>query len=468
MIQGRVVIQEVAQQLEGTFIDSDTFFHFVQDINAEWFLILSAQDEIDISKRVQFAINTSHATNTLYTVTFKNSSGTMAYVTDIPSVNDGALTISTPTSSSTNSTIVNLSLSGAYSANTSVSRTLNTVTGPVLNNLLSTMNSAGSGFLRKSGQNTYSLDTNTYITTAVTSITAGNGLTGGTITTTGTIAIDTTVVVDVSTIQSVQNKTLLDTKIDYSTGLNFKDNSTGLTKLTVGASQNNITITLPAVNGTLISTGDNGTVTNTMLAGSIANNKLLNSSLTINNVSVSLGGNITITAATTESLSAGSGITISTGNSFNGSVAKTILVDTSVVATNSNIITLSNKTLTSPVLNNPVVNSIYDFIGTTLTTTSTTADQVLHTVDKSAYLTLKYLVQIFQQGGAFHVVEIVLVSDGTNIKISEYGKIVSSIPLSSFDADISGNNLRLLVTPTSATSTEYRVAVTAIRKGAYP
>jgi hypothetical protein len=50
MIQGRVVIQEVAQQLEGTFIDSDTFFHFVQDINGEWFLILSAQDEIDISK----------------------------------------------------------------------------------------------------------------------------------------------------------------------------------------------------------------------------------------------------------------------------------------------------------------------------------------------------------------------------------------------------------------------------------
>ena len=50
MTQGRVVIQEVAQQLEGTFIDSDTFFHFVQDINNEWFLILSAQDEIDIAQ----------------------------------------------------------------------------------------------------------------------------------------------------------------------------------------------------------------------------------------------------------------------------------------------------------------------------------------------------------------------------------------------------------------------------------
>ena len=50
MIQGRIVIQEVAQQLEGVFFDSDTFFHFVQDINNEWFLILTAQDEIDIAQ----------------------------------------------------------------------------------------------------------------------------------------------------------------------------------------------------------------------------------------------------------------------------------------------------------------------------------------------------------------------------------------------------------------------------------
>jgi hypothetical protein len=49
-MEGRIVIQEVAQQLEGTFIDSDTFFHFVQDINDEWFLILTSQDEQDIAE----------------------------------------------------------------------------------------------------------------------------------------------------------------------------------------------------------------------------------------------------------------------------------------------------------------------------------------------------------------------------------------------------------------------------------
>ena len=49
-MDGRVVIPEVAQQLEGVFIDSNTFFHFVQDINDEWFLILSEQDEQDIAQ----------------------------------------------------------------------------------------------------------------------------------------------------------------------------------------------------------------------------------------------------------------------------------------------------------------------------------------------------------------------------------------------------------------------------------
>jgi hypothetical protein len=48
-MEGRVVIPEVAQDLEGVFFDNDTFLHFVQDINDEWFLILSEQDEQDIS-----------------------------------------------------------------------------------------------------------------------------------------------------------------------------------------------------------------------------------------------------------------------------------------------------------------------------------------------------------------------------------------------------------------------------------
>lgn len=48
MYYGRIVTNEQAEQLQGVFIDSDTFFNFVQDINGVYFLFLSEQDEIDI------------------------------------------------------------------------------------------------------------------------------------------------------------------------------------------------------------------------------------------------------------------------------------------------------------------------------------------------------------------------------------------------------------------------------------
>ena len=49
-MEGRIVISEVKNQLQGVFFDSDTFFNFVQDINDEWFLILSEQDETEIAQ----------------------------------------------------------------------------------------------------------------------------------------------------------------------------------------------------------------------------------------------------------------------------------------------------------------------------------------------------------------------------------------------------------------------------------
>ena len=47
---GRIVTNEQANDLQGKFIDSDTFFNFVQDINGVYFLFLSEQDEQDISQ----------------------------------------------------------------------------------------------------------------------------------------------------------------------------------------------------------------------------------------------------------------------------------------------------------------------------------------------------------------------------------------------------------------------------------
>ena len=48
-MEGRIVTNETAEQLQGVFFDSDTFFNFVQDINDVYFLFLSEQDVVDIS-----------------------------------------------------------------------------------------------------------------------------------------------------------------------------------------------------------------------------------------------------------------------------------------------------------------------------------------------------------------------------------------------------------------------------------
>lgn len=57
------------------------------------------------------------------------------------------------------------------------------------------------------------------------------------------------------------------------------------------------TLLLPNISGTLLTSADTGTVTNTMLAGSITNAKLVNSSIIIDGVIVSLGDSITIKGA---------------------------------------------------------------------------------------------------------------------------------------------------------------------------
>ena len=48
-MNGRIVTNQQAQELQGQFIDTDTFLNFVQDINDVYFLFLSEQDANDVA-----------------------------------------------------------------------------------------------------------------------------------------------------------------------------------------------------------------------------------------------------------------------------------------------------------------------------------------------------------------------------------------------------------------------------------
>jgi hypothetical protein len=269
-------------------------------------------------------------------------------------------------------------------------------------------------------------------------------------------------IVGTSDSQTLTSKTLtspvLNSATIGTTGITFSGSTSGTTLIIANTTAANNTITLSTNAGTVVTTGDTGTVNSTMIANDTIVNADINSSAAIaitklaaSTISgISLGNNLN-----SLSTSSGGGLTISS-TTYNGSASGTITIDTSVVSTLSDSQTLQNKTLSSP-----VINSIYDLLSATLTTSATTADQILHSISATTYRSVKYLVQI-TSSTSYHVVEIVLIHDGTTVIISEYGRVMTGSSLSTFDADINGGNLRLKVTPTNA-ATVYKAAATAIR-----
>lgn len=93
-------------------------------------------------------------------------------------------------------------------------------------------------------------------------------------------------------------------------------------------------------NGTSAMTAS-ATIPTSDLSGTISNAQLANSSVTYNGVNVALGGSGTITAATTSTLTIGTGLS---GTSFNGSSPVTIAID-STVATLTGTQTFTNKSI---------------------------------------------------------------------------------------------------------------------------
>ena len=94
----------------------------------------------------------------------------------------------------------------------------------------------------------------------------------------------------------------------------------------------------------------------------IPNAGLVNSAITINGSSVSLGGSITVTATATNALTIGTGLT---GTSYNGSAAVTIAID-STVATLTGSQTLTNKTISG------ASNTLTNIANASLTNSSVT------------------------------------------------------------------------------------------------
>ena len=84
-------------------------------------------------------------------------------------------------------------------------------------------------------------------------------------------------------------------------------------------------------------------------------------------------------------------------------------------------------------------------------TTTATTEFSLDTFAKADFRAARYVVAM-SKGSDFHSTEVMLVHDGSAVTLTQYGTLKSTA-LATFDADISGSDLRLRCTPASATST---------------
>jgi len=93
-------------------------------------------------------------------ITIDSKGRITAASTSAITVGDAALTVAS--SAGLTNTNVTLALSGAYSANATIARSLNFTVGPALTNLSSFMTTVTAGFIKRTGQDAYGIDTTTY------------------------------------------------------------------------------------------------------------------------------------------------------------------------------------------------------------------------------------------------------------------------------------------------------------------
>ena len=100
--------------------------------------------------------------------------------------------------------------------------------------------------------------------------------------------------------------------------------------------------------------------------------------------------------------------------------------------------------------------------GSATLTTSATTQVALTSVAIATYDGLKVLIKSVQ-GTLRHITELTIVHNGATVYLTEYGTIATGADLFSVDADIATGNLRILITPTSATSTVHKIIYTAFK-----
>ena len=157
--------------------------------------------------------------------------------------------------------------------------------------------------------------------------------------------------------------------------------------------------------------------------------------------------------STTQSIDGGDTLTVSgTANEVEVAVSAT---DTLTVGLPNDVTVSNNLTVGNDViLDNHRLQSI------TQTTTATTQVN-LATFSTTTYAGAEVNIMAISNGER-HITKLLITHDGTTAYATEYGEIVTNASLASYDVDINTGNLRVRVTPASATSTVFNTSMMLI------
>ena len=145
--------------------------------------------------------------------------------------------------------------------------------------------------------------------------------------------------------------------------------------------------------------------------------------------------------------------------SVNGNAGPVVVLTTTNITEGTNLY-FTDARVESHVFSEININNLNYFNTATLTTSTTSANQVIDSFTAAAYRTAKYIISITSSTD-YQSVELLVVHNGTTASQTTYADVVTNASLAAFSVDISGGNVRLLTTPTNAV-TVYKVAKTAI------
>lgn len=138
------------------------------------------------------------------------------------------------------------------------------------------------------------------------------------------------------------------------------------------------------------------------------------------------------------------GVRLVSGDDFTATNGTSIVLTTAAVNTDTIEIVSYGRAY--------IIDNSANVISNSTALTSTTTNQVVDSFDLGIYSTAKYIVQA-KYSTSIHSTEIMVMHDGTNVYIHEYGTMYSGSSLGTFSADISLGLVRLLFSPTNINTT---------------